>query len=128
MSEERRPHLLVVDDEESIRTPLTVFFTKRGFQVTAVDGVCSAQRALDQYRFDIAVLDIMLADGDGLDLLGEIKEKYPELPVILNTGLGFDEELLQRAQKLGARGFVSKTLPLNQVWMEVRHALVTPRN
>jgi DNA-binding NtrC family response regulator len=127
MQTDKRQHLLVVDDEESVRVGLQTFFTRRGFDVTIVEGVEQTKQAIQQTNFDAVILDILLSDGDGLELLAQIKASHPSLPVIIITGLGFQEDLLQRAQTLGARGFVSKTLPPAQILMEVKHALL-PRN
>jgi DNA-binding NtrC family response regulator len=123
METNKRPHILIVDDEDSIRLVLSDFLTRKGFETTAVETVLNAQKVLDKGTFDLAILDVHLPDGDGLDLLGEIRHKRPDMPVIILTGMGFQEDLLQKAKELGAKGFVSKMLPVSQVLMEIRHAL-----
>ncbi|MEI7728794.1 MAG: response regulator [Verrucomicrobiota bacterium] len=123
METKKRQHILIVDDEESIRTVLAKFLGSKGFDTTTAESVQAAQQVLSTKSFDLVVLDVQFPDGDGLDFLEEIHQQLPELPVIILTGLGFREDLLQRAKALGAKGFVSKTLPVHQMFMEVRHAL-----
>lgn len=72
---------------------------------------------------DIMVLDLFLDEEDGLEVLSQAKELRPGLPVVILTGMGFDDEILKEAQSRGARGYVSKTLPMNQLLMEVHRAL-----
>jgi DNA-binding NtrC family response regulator len=123
MAVNQRPQLLVVDDEKSIRDFFTLLFNRYGCDVTTTEGVTETLRLLPEKQFDVAIVDLVLEDGDGMDLVGKIKAGYPDLPVIVITGLGFQEDLMQQAQALGAQGFVSKALPPAQVVMEVRHAL-----
>ena len=72
---------------------------------------------------NLVILDVPLGDSDGLEILQTLKNAHPNLPVIIMTGIGFDEELLQEAIKKGASGYVSKTLPLDQLLMEVHRTL-----
>jgi two-component system KDP operon response regulator KdpE len=112
--------ILVVDDEAPIRELLSSYFQKRGYAVTAAATGSDAIRALDEISVDVMILDIALADADGLELLEAIKKDHPKLPVIILTGMGFDDELLKEALAKKASGYVSKTLPLDQLLMEVR--------
>lgn len=118
-----KQHILVVDDEAPIRDLLTTYFTKRGFDVTACANGAETVKAVDDVPLSLVILDLALVDDDGLELLERIKKSHPNLPVIILTGMGFDEELLQEAKSKGADGYVSKTLPLEQLHMEVRRAL-----
>jgi len=112
--------ILVVDDEAPIRELLSSYFQKRGYAVSAASNGAEAMRSLDELSIDVMILDIALADADGLELLETIKMDHPKLPVIILTGMGFDDELLKEALEKKASGYVSKTLPLDQLLMEVR--------
>ncbi|MGV3755637.1 MAG: response regulator [Verrucomicrobiota bacterium] len=112
--------ILVVDDEAPIRELLSSYFQKRGYAVTAAATGSEAMRSLDEISVDVMILDIALADADGLELLESIKKDHPKLPVIILTGMGFDDDLLKEALAKKASGYVSKTLPLDQLLMEVR--------
>ncbi len=115
--------ILVVDDEAPIRELLSSYFLKRGYQVSTAASATEALRALDESPVDLTILDIALADADGLELLESIKKSHPKLPVIILTGMGFDDELLKEALAKKASGYVSKTLPLDQLLMEVRRVI-----
>jgi DNA-binding NarL/FixJ family response regulator len=72
---------------------------------------------------DCAVVDINLGGEDGLQLLANLKTFNPKLRVIMLTGMGFVEDLLQEAQQKGADGYVSKVLPLDELVLTVQNAL-----
>ena len=121
-----KQHILVVDDESPIRDLLTTFFTKRGYQVSAAASAADGQRLAKELSPDLIILDIALAEADGLELLATLKREHPMLPIIMLTGMGYDDELLQEALQKGAAGYVSKTLPLEQLLMEVYRTLKHP--
>jgi DNA-binding NtrC family response regulator len=85
-----------------------------------------ARRLVDEVPLNLVILDIALADADGLELLESIKQAHPQLPVIMLTGMGYDDELLQEALQKGASGYISKTLSLDQLLMEVHRTLKKP--
>ena len=118
-----KQHLLVVDDEPSIRDLLSSFFRKHEYEVSTVATGAEALQAVDNKGVEVVILDVLLTDTDGLEVLAQIKAKHPKLPVIMITGIGFDEELLQEALQKGAAGYISKTLPLDQLLMEVHRTL-----
>lgn len=119
----RRSHILIVDDELPIRELLESYFVKNGYRVTTAATSAEAVRIADEVSVNLIILDVVLPDADGLQLLGELKKSHPRLPIIIMTGIGFDEELLQEARRNGAAGYVSKTLPLEQLLMEVHRTL-----
>ncbi len=121
-----KQHILVVDDEAPIRELLTTYFTRRGYSVTPCANGADTLRAVDEIPLSLVILDLALVDDDGLELLERIKRSHPNLAVIILTGMGFDEDLLQEAKSKGADGYVSKTLPLEQLHMEVRRVLKHP--
>src|SRR5438874_316248 len=107
-------HILVVDDESQIRELLAVYLTRQGFRVSTAASSAETMRLVNQGPVDLVVLDIGLAEEDGLQLLSTIKAQHPELRVVMLTGMGFVEELLQEANQNGADGYVSKVLPLDE--------------
>ncbi|BBD01891.1 MULTISPECIES: response regulator [Sphingobium] len=79
-----RPHLLLVDDERSIREPLAQYLSRNGFRVTAVESASEARVRLNANAIDLVILDIMMPGEDGLSLCRHIRETS-EIPVILLT-------------------------------------------
>jgi DNA-binding NtrC family response regulator len=118
-----KQHILVVDDEAPIRDLLQTYFRKHGYQVTSAETATEAMNLANEVPLQLIILDIVLADSDGMEVLSSLKAAHPHLPVIIMTGMGFDEELLQEAIQKGASGYVSKTLPLDQLLMEVHRTL-----
>jgi two-component system, NtrC family, nitrogen regulation response regulator NtrX len=119
-----KQHILVVDDEAPIRELLQAYLQKHGYTVTTAMTGGEALALADEVPLHLIILDVLLGeDADGLELLATLKTAHPNLPVIIMTGIGFDEDLLQEALQKGASGYISKTLPLDQLLMEVHRAL-----
>jgi DNA-binding NtrC family response regulator len=118
-----KQHILVVDDEAPIRELLQTYFRKHGYIVSCAETATEAMNLANDVPLNLIILDIVLADDDGMEVLTSLKSSHPKLPVIIMTGMGFDEELLQEAIQKGASGYVSKTLPLEQLLMEVHRTL-----
>jgi DNA-binding response OmpR family regulator len=113
-------HILVVDDEAQIRELLCIYLVKQGFEVTSAASSQETLKLLKQTKVDLVVLDIGLADEDGLKVLADIKKNHPSLRVVMLTGMGFVEDLLQEAHQKGADGYVSKVLPLDELLMAIQ--------
>ncbi len=119
-------HILFVDDEAPIREMLSLFFKKKGFGVTGVVTGQEAMELVDQVPFDVVILDVNLAGENGLELLGFFKSNYPDLPVIMFSGMASDRQLLEESLARGANGFMSKNDSLEELYNEVRRHLPAP--
>ncbi len=118
-----KPQILIVDDEASIRDLLAAFFSKHGFAVRTAGLAEEATALASQIAPDLIILDIALADTDGMDLLVSLKAAHATVPIIIVTGMGRDDELLQEAMARGASGYISKTDPLDVLLVEVQRVL-----
>ena len=116
-------HLLIVDDEPQIRELLCIYLMKHGYTVSSAATSEETLRVVGEKPVDLVVLDIGLADEDGLSLLEQLKAKHPRLRVVMLTGMGFVDELLVEAQEKGADGYVSKVLPLDELLLAIRRTL-----
>ena len=116
-------HILVVDDEAQIRELLAVYLARQGYQVCTAASSAETMRLVSEAEIDLVVLDIGLAEEDGLKLLTTLKKEHPDLRVVMLTGMGFVEELLQEANQKGADGYVSKVLPLEELLLAIQRAL-----
>jgi DNA-binding response OmpR family regulator len=119
-------YILVIDDEEQIRELIGIYLRKQGFEVASAGTSQDAMALLAQRLPDLVVLDIGLADEDGLRVLVDIKKAFPGVKVIMLTGMGFVEDLLQEAVQKGADGYVSKVLPLDELLMAIQRACGGP--
>ena len=113
--------LLVVDDNDDFRGTVVRRFRRRGLEVE--EAICG-QAALDlihQREFDIAILDMVMPDLTGLEVLEKLKETQPECEAILLTGQGTIENAVQ-AMKLGAYDFLTKPFPLAELELLIQRA------
>lgn len=115
--------ILVVDDEAPIRELLNIFLKHRGYDVLGVATPEEAIEAVSNTNFDLIILDINLHGKNGLDLIKPLKEMNTETPIVILTGLGRDEKLMERAFSEGAVGYIVKTDPLNEMLTAIRQHL-----
>jgi len=101
-----RRHLLLVDDEASIRDPLARYLERQGFRVTEASDAKAARVALGAYGIDLVLLDIMMPGEDGLSLTRHIREKG-ETPVILLTARSEETDRIVGLE-MGADDYVVK--------------------
>ncbi len=100
------PHLLLVDDERSIREPLAAYLTKQGFRVTQAGDAESARTRLTAYAIDLVILDIMMPGEDGLSLCRHIAATS-DVPVILLTARSEETDRIVGLE-MGADDYVVK--------------------
>ncbi len=115
--------LLIVDDEPQIRELLGLYLEQKGFEISRAG---TSQECLDlvaSFEPELVVLDINLAEEDGLKLLTQIKVQHPDTKVVMLTGMGFDDDLLREALSRGADGYVSKMLPFDELLAAIRRVL-----
>ncbi|MFH1191815.1 MAG: response regulator [Candidatus Omnitrophota bacterium] len=107
--------ILVVDDEEAVRDLLGDLFKKEDcLPVTCGSGE-EALDILKKETFDVVLLDIKLPEMSGLEVLKEIRAAYVNLPVVMITGFGFDEELISKSKQFGCCGYIGKNMPVAQI-------------
>jgi DNA-binding response OmpR family regulator len=110
-----RPRILFVDDEAPIRETLSLCFRRKGYDVITATSGKDAMECASRDSFDLAILDVGLAGGEnGFELLGHFKKTYPQLPVIMFTGLS-DKSLEERAMAQGAVALMWKTDKLDNL-------------
>ena len=118
--------ILIIDDEESIRSSLSGVLQDEGYQVlTAEDGLKGLALAREEAP-DLIILDIWMPGPDGMETLKKIKAEMPRLPVLMMSGHGTIETAVQ-ATKLGAYDFIEKPLSLDKLLLCVSNALSLQR-
>lgn len=85
---EAKGSLLLADDDNSFRQRLALTLGRRGFAVTAASSLAEARELIPGLRPDYAVLDLRLGDGNGLDLVAELRTARPDTRVVILTGYG----------------------------------------
>lgn len=100
------PHILVVDDDERIRTLLTRYLEQNGFLVCVAPDAKAAREMLSRFQFDAMVLDIMMPGETGLDLTLDLR-KTKDIPILLLTALGEVDDRITGLQT-GADDYLPK--------------------
>ena len=120
-----RPRVLIVDDEPDLLTLLEMTLARMNISAVTATSLAAAREALNNKLPALCLTDLKLPDGNGLDLIAEIQQKYPNVPVAMMTAHG-SAECAVDALKLGAFDFVSKPVPLDRLRELVNHALKLP--
>lgn len=118
--------ILVVDDEDSIRSLLTEVLSGAGYETfTAADGK-EALSALEQHRIDLIMTDIIMPDMEGIEFINKVKrQKKLPVKIIAMSGSGNTraDTYLNLALKMGADAILGKPFSLNEVLETVKALL-----
>jgi two-component system response regulator PilR (NtrC family) len=117
--------VLVVDDEADIRELLDMTLARMGLAADCAGSVAEGVGMLESNVYDLCLTDMRLPDGEGLQLVRLIGERYPELPVAVITAHGSMENAVQ-ALKAGAFDYLSKPVSLDQLRSLVKSAIDLP--
>lgn len=118
--------ILVVDDEDGMRRLLSRVLTREGYETSAVGSGAEALRLVASERFDLVVTDIKMPEMDGLQLLAELKEYEPSLPIIVITAYGTIENAVQ-ALRSGAYDYIAKPFENDEIKLTVAKAFERER-
>jgi DNA-binding NtrC family response regulator len=102
-----KPRVLLVDDEPAIWMGLSWFLTKSGYEMKGASTLREARAAYSAERFDAILLDLNLPDGSGLDEIAPLRERCPDMAILVITGHG-DIPLAVEAMRRGADNFLTK--------------------
>jgi DNA-binding NtrC family response regulator len=118
-----RNRLLIVDDESSLADFLALLFQGEGYDVTTAGSVDEARKSMERATFDLILCDILMPDGNGLDLLRDIKAGGAGGPqVIMMTAYTSTKSAIE-AMKLGAADYVSKPFDVEELKIVAQKAL-----
>ncbi len=113
--------ILIVEDDKGIVTNLTEFLTSEGFEIKSAPGQSGALKLMEEEVFDLALLDVSLADGNGFALCSAIKKDY-KLPVIFLTASG-DEYSTITGFELGADDYIAKPFRPRELVSRIKNIL-----
>jgi len=114
---------LVVDDNRLLNRFLTTYLRGKGHSATSLNDSTKVESWLDLNPCDGLILDIGMPKIDGLTLISQVRENHPTLPIVMFTGLGYDEEAMKAARKAGANGYVSKGLGPSEIYSALLRVL-----
>ncbi|MBL4760268.1 MAG: sigma-54-dependent Fis family transcriptional regulator [Mariprofundaceae bacterium] len=115
-------YMLLVDDEEDLRMTLQETLEDANYHVTTAANAMRAREAMSLGKYDVAVLDIRLPDGSGIDLLQEFQAADPDMGIILMTGYS-EVNTAVEAVRLGADDFLKKPFDLGELLLRIEELM-----
>ncbi|MEI7636452.1 MAG: response regulator [Syntrophus sp. (in: bacteria)] len=116
-------HILVVDDEKSIRDILMDYLNEYGYEVTCAGSGQEALKIYKQGRFDVILSDLLMEPMDGLELLNKIREINPDAIFIMITGYPSIKSSIEAIKK-GAKDYITKPFNIDEIKMKIERALL----
>ncbi|MDL1955465.1 MAG: response regulator [Candidatus Desulfofervidus auxilii] len=114
--------ILVIDDEKHIRMLYEEELKEEGYEVATAATGRNIEELIEKERPDLIILDIKLTDCNGLDVLQKIRNKHPDLPVILSTAY---ETYKSDIKSLAADAYVVKSFDLTELKTKIKQCLET---
>ena len=114
-------HILVVDDDDRIRDLLKEYLNEKNYIVSTSDNAENAKIKINQFKFDLIVLDVMMPGQDGYDLTKEIKRDL-KVPIILLTAKGEVENRI-RGLELGADDYLGKPFEPKELLLRIKNII-----
>src|SRR5664279_2201527 len=122
MSEKREFHILVVDDDLEIRNLLGKYLASQDFKVSLAPDLKSFRKAVASSTINLAVIDVMLPDGSGLDMCRDLRAQRSTLPIILLTALTEDVDRILGLE-FGADDYLGKPFNPRELVARIRAVL-----
>lgn len=122
MTKEPKPRVLVVDDEDDFRMLIADSLDAEGYAVTQARDGEEAVQLSRQYTFDLALLDVRMPVMNGIEVLELMRKESPTTDCVMLTG-SQEIHIAVQAIKLGAKEFLSKVQPLEELMNRVRNVL-----
>ncbi len=113
--------VLVIDDEDIVRTSCSRALTPEGYEVKMARNGFDGLRMIEEEEFDLVLTDLKMPDMDGIEVLGKIKEEWPGIEVIIITGYQTVDTAV-KAIKLGAFDYIEKPFTPDALVSAVRNA------
>ncbi len=117
----KKTRVLLVDDDQRIRTTLSSYLRESGYDIITA-GTCAEARRINNENVGVALLDLMLPDGSGLELLRDFHTRFPQQPIIMISGEAFLSDAVS-AVKSGAIDFLEKPIGPEKVEHTIANAL-----
>jgi two-component system response regulator GlrR len=116
-------HILIVDDEAPIREILAQMLGQGGYRVSEAATAIEAQHTVQRDPPDLIISDLQLEESDGLAMITQLRAARPGLPIILLTGVLFDNDVVENSLSKVVTTYLPKTTPLANILAEIRRLL-----
>src|SRR3954470_21189924 len=114
---------LIIDDDPGIASFLVTYLRQAGHTCESLTDGFETAAWLAHNDCDVIIVDLKMPKVDGITLTAFIREINPHVPIIIFTGLGYDEPQMHAALRAGANGYVSKNLPIEQLYCVLSRVL-----
>jgi DNA-binding NtrC family response regulator len=121
-----RGRILVVDDEVEIRESLEALLDLEGFQVDLAANAAEGERKLESRAYDLVLLDLMMPEKSGMEMLRDVRERDRHTPIFMITAYGTVEAAVQ-AVKLGANDYLAKPWDNEKLLIEIERVIAGQR-
>jgi DNA-binding response OmpR family regulator len=118
-------HFLIIDDDPGIGRFLVTYLRQKGHTCESLTDGFQTATWLAHHDCEVAIVDLRMPKVDGMSLISFIREINATLPIIVFTGMGYDEQQMHAALRAGANGYVSKNLPIEQLYSVLARVLAT---
>ena len=119
--ENNKNHILIVDDDDRIRSLLKDYLSENNYIVSTAENANQAKEKLQYIKFEIIILDVMMPGQDGYELTKEIKEKN-KVPIILLTAKGEVENRI-KGLELGADDYIGKPFEPKELLLRIKNII-----
>lgn len=116
------PHILVVDDDERIRTLLARYLTGQNYRVTSAENAADAADKLTSISFDLLIVDVMMPGQNGFDFVADLRKRGNAVPVILLTARGEAEDRI-KGLETGADDYLPKPFEPRELTLRINAIL-----
>jgi len=116
---------LIIDDDPGIAKFLVTYLRQRGHSCESLTDGFQTASWLAHHDCDVVIVDLKMPKVDGISLISFIREINAKIPIVVFTGVGYDEEQMHAALRAGANGYVSKNLPIEQLYCVLARVLST---
>jgi two-component system, OmpR family, response regulator len=116
---------LIIDDDPGIAKFLVAYLRQRGHTCDSLTEGFHTAAWLAHHDCDVVIVDLKMPKVDGISLISFIREINLKIPIVVFTGVGYDEQLMHAALRAGANGYVSKNLPIEQLYCVLTRVLAT---
>jgi DNA-binding response OmpR family regulator len=116
---------LIIDDDPAITKFLVTYLRQKKHTCESLTEGFQTASWLERNQCDVVVVDLNMPKVDGISLISFIRDISDKLPIIVFTGVGYDEDRMHAALRAGANGYVSKNLPIEQLYCVLSRVLAT---
>ena len=115
--------ILIVDDDRVVLASCRRILESEGYEVSLTSGVKEALELLEEKKFDLLLVDVIMPEYDGMYLIGNVRENLPHLPILVMSGYP-TPETISSGMRMGATHFIAKPFTPDELITAVGKALL----